>query len=103
VFSGTYSINNSLFDLGLVLASGVLGFGMRYFGLPLLPTVLGLVLGYMIESNYRRSLVISGGDLRVFVEDPISATFLVLAVVFLAGSLYSEYRRRRTAEQGAAP
>jgi len=102
VFSGTYSINNSLFDLGLVLASGVLGFGMRYFGLPLLPTVLGLVLGYMIESNYRRSLVISGGDLRVFVEDPISATFLGLAVIFLAGSLLSEHRRRRKTQEGAA-
>jgi putative tricarboxylic transport membrane protein len=101
VFSGAYSINNSLFDLGLVLASGVLGFGMRYFGLPLLPTVLGLVLGYMIESNYRRSLVVSGGDHRIFIEDPISATFLVLAVVFLVGSLYSEYRRRKTREDAA--
>jgi len=95
VFSGTYSVNNTLFDLWLVLGAGVLGFGMRYFGLPLLPTVLGLVLGYMIESNYRRSLVISGGDHLYFLEDPISATFLGLAVLFVAGSLVTEVRRRR--------
>lgn len=94
VFSGTYSINNSLFDLSLVLAAGILGFGMRYFGLPLLPTVLGLVLGYMVESNYRRSLVISGGDHGIFIEDPISATFLALAVIFLVGSLINEFRQR---------
>jgi putative tricarboxylic transport membrane protein len=94
VFSGAYSINNSLFDLGLVLAAGVLGFGMRYFGLPLLPTVLGLVLGYMIESNYRRSLVIAGGDHAIFLEDPIAVAFLLLSVLFLVGSLVSEFRGR---------
>ena len=95
VFSGAYSINNSAFDLGLVLASGVLGFGMRYFGMPMLPTILGLVLGYMIEANYRRSLVISGGDHRIFLEDPISVGFLVLAVLFLVGSLFREFKTRR--------
>jgi putative tricarboxylic transport membrane protein len=72
----------------------VLGFGMRYFGLPLLPTVLGLVLGYMIESNYRRALVIAGGDHTIFLEDPIAIVFLVLSVLFLAGSLVSEFRGR---------
>lgn len=90
VFSGTYSINNTMFDLWLVLASGIVGFGMRYFGLPLLPTVLGLVLGYMVESNYRRSLVISGGDHSIFIEDPISATFLGLAALFLLGTFVKE-------------
>jgi putative tricarboxylic transport membrane protein len=94
VFSGAYSINNSLFDLGLVLAAGVLGYGMRFFGLPLLPTVLGLVLGYMIESNYRRSLVIAGGDHAIFLEDPIAVAFLLLSVLFLVGSLVSEFRGR---------
>ncbi|MFC5068140.1 tripartite tricarboxylate transporter permease [Flaviflagellibacter deserti] len=99
VFSGAYSINNSPFDLGLVLASGILGYGMRYFGMPMLPTILGLVLGYMIESNYRRSLVISGGDYHIFIEDPVSVIFLSLAVLFLAGSLIREFRNRRLRPQ----
>ncbi len=96
VFSGAYSINASLFDLGLVLAAGVFGLGMRYFGLPMLPTILGLVLGYMIEANYRRSLVISGGDHAIFLEDKIAVVFLVLSVIFLGISLVQEFRTRRT-------
>lgn len=87
IFSGVYSINNSLFDLGVVLVSGVVGYVMRLLKLPFLPTVLGLVLGFMVESNFRRSLVISGGDGSIFLTDPISASFLGLAVLFVAGSL----------------
>jgi putative tricarboxylic transport membrane protein len=56
--------------------------------------VLGLVLGYMIESNYRRSLVIAGGDHAIFLEDPIAVAFLLLSVLFLVGSLVSEFRGR---------
>ena len=49
IFSGVYSINHSLLDLWIVLAAGVLGYGLRYFGFPFLPLVLGLILGHMIE------------------------------------------------------
>ena len=59
IFSGIYSIDHSLFDLGIVLAAGVLGYVMRIFGFPFLPLVLALVLGYLIESNYRRSLLLT--------------------------------------------
>jgi putative tricarboxylic transport membrane protein len=87
VFSGIYSINNSLFDVALVLATGLLGLLMRVLGLPLLPTVLGVVLGYLVESNYRRSLVLSGGDHAVFLEDGIAIVLLSLAIVFVFASL----------------
>lgn len=102
VFSGAYSINNSAFDLGLVLAAGVLGFGMRFFGMPMLPIILSLVLGYMIEANYRRSLVISGGDNTIFLEDPIAVAFLVLSFLFLAGSIVREVRERRKMREAGA-
>ncbi|GGD23855.1 tripartite tricarboxylate transporter permease [Aureimonas glaciei] len=95
VLAGAYSVNGSVFDLGIVMAAGVLGLGMRYFGLPMLPVVLGLVLGFMIEANYRRSLVIAGGDHRIFLEDPIAVVFLLLAALFLAISLVQEFRTRR--------
>ena len=59
--------------------------------------MLGLVLGYLVESNYRRSLVISGGDHMIFLEDPISLGFLVAAALFIVGSLASTfYARLRT-------
>jgi len=87
IFSGVYSINNSLFDVALVLAFGVGGFLMRILGLPVLPTVLGVVLGYLVESHYRRSLVLSGGDHAIFAEDGIAIALLTLACVFIAASL----------------
>ena len=87
IFSGIYSIDNSLFDIGLVLGAGAAGFLMRLVGFPVLPAVLGVVLGYLVESNYRRSLVLSGGDHAIFLEDGISLSLLVVALLFLVGSL----------------
>lgn len=87
IFSGIYTINYSLFDIGLVLAAGTVGLAMRILGFPLLPAVLGVVLGFLVESNYRRSLVLSGGDHSIFLEDPVAVVLLSFAVLFLAGSL----------------
>jgi len=87
VFSGVYSIHQSLFDLGIVLLAGVVGYIMRVLNFPFLPTVLGLVLGYLVESNYRRSLVLSGGDYSIFVSDPISIGLLIASAIFIGGSV----------------
>jgi putative tricarboxylic transport membrane protein len=87
VVSGVYAIETSEFQVGLALAFGVLGYAMRYFAVPLLPMVLGVVLGFMVESNYRRALVLSSGDPMTFLQDRISAVLLGLAFVFMAGSL----------------
>jgi putative tricarboxylic transport membrane protein len=86
ILSGIYSINESLFDVSLVLAAGVLGLVMRILGLPLLPAVLGVVLGFLVESNFRRSLVLSGGEYGIFLEDRIAAALLIIAGIFVAGS-----------------
>ncbi len=98
IFSGVYSIDHSLFDVALVLVVGIAGVFMRLAGLPMLPAVLGVVLGYMIESNYRRSLVLSGGDHGIFIEDAIALGLLSTAMLFIAGSLttraYLSLRRR---------
>ena len=93
VVSGVYAIQNSMFHVGLTLGFGVLGAAMRYFKLPVLPLVLGVVLGFMVESNFRRALVISGGDYRTFVQDPIALTLLVVAFLFVAGSLLRRVRQ----------
>lgn len=87
IFSGVYSIDYSLFDLALVLGAGTIGLTMRLVGLPFLPAVLGVVLGYLVESNYRRSLVLSGGDHFIFIEDRIALGLLSVAALFIAGSL----------------
>jgi putative tricarboxylic transport membrane protein len=97
IFSGIYSVNHSLFDLGIVLAAGVLGYLMRVFAFPFLPLVLALVLGYLIESNYRRSLLLTGGDHAVFLQDPVSLGLLITALVFLVGSIAREILTARRA------
>ena len=94
VVSGVYSIENSLFPVGVVLAFGVIGYGMRYFSLPVLPMVLGVILGFMVESNYRRALVLSDGDHATFVRDPIAAGLLAFAVLFIVGSLVRPWPAR---------
>ena len=106
IFSGIYSIDNTLFDLYLVLMAGAVGYVMRLLGFPFLPLVLGLVLGYLIEANYRRSLLLTGGEHRVFIEDPISLGLLITAVVFIVGSAIRDYRdmkkNREEKDVGAA-
>jgi putative tricarboxylic transport membrane protein len=92
IMSGVYTVHMSLFDLGIVMTAGLLGYFMRYFGFPVLPAVLGVVLGNLVESNYRRSLALSGGEFSIFLEDPISIVFLLLAVLIVTASLLNEWR-----------
>jgi putative tricarboxylic transport membrane protein len=102
VLSGIYSINHSVFDLYVVLACGALGYVMRLLGFPFLPMVLGLVLGYLIESNYRRSLQLTGGEHRVFFEDPISLGLLIAAALFVVGSAARDFNAARKAAKQKA-
>jgi putative tricarboxylic transport membrane protein len=93
--SGVYAIEASIFQVGIALFFGAFGYAMRYFRMPFLPMVLGVVLGFLIESNYRRALVLSDGDYTTFLTDPISAGLLSVALLFLIGSLIGHYRERR--------
>jgi putative tricarboxylic transport membrane protein len=99
VMAGVYAIHQSMFDCGLVLLIGLLGYAMRLLKLPVLPMVLGMVLGYMVESNYRRSLLISGGDHSIFVTDTVSSILLGLAAVLTAYTLWKEIADRRKLTQ----
>jgi putative tricarboxylic transport membrane protein len=95
VVSGVYSVHQSLFDVGLVLAIGAIGYLLRLASVPLLPMVLGVVLGFMIESNYRRSLLLSGGDHAIFVTDRVSLGLLIAAALLAMYSVWQEFRRPR--------
>jgi putative tricarboxylic transport membrane protein len=103
VLSGVYTVHTSLFDVGIVLSAGLLGYFMKYFDLPFLPAVLGVVLGTkLIESNYRRSLVLSGGDLGIFLEDPIAVGFFIVAALIMMGALLTEWRAARARKASPA-
>jgi putative tricarboxylic transport membrane protein len=98
---GAYGLNRSLLDVALLYVVGVLGLGMRLLRLPLVPAVLGLVLGPLAEQQFRRTVAISEGDLTVFVTRPLSAALLALALLALAGPwLASRWRRKQTVPSG---
>lgn len=91
---GAFAIRNLMFDVYLMLGFGVIGYLMKKLDFPVPPVILAMVLGYLIESNYRTALVSSQGDHMIFVTDPISLLFLVLSVVSLAVPLWRGFRKR---------
>jgi len=93
---GAYSLHQSVVDLATLYVFGLLGFLMRRFGFPVAPAVIGLILGPLAESQFRRALAISQGDPSVFLTHPISATLLALAVAVTFGPwIYKVVRERR--------
>lgn len=97
---GAYTVNNQVFDVFLVVIFGIIGYLMKKFGFEPGPLVLAFVLGTMIESSGRQSLLIFGGDPTGFLTRPISGTILALVLVaVLFPVLVSLVRRRRGAER----
>jgi putative tricarboxylic transport membrane protein len=82
---GAYSLNRSLLDLVLLYVVGAVGCAMRLRDIPLVPAVIGLILGPLSEQQFRRAIAISEGDFFVFLTRPLSATLLVLALLALVG------------------
>jgi putative tricarboxylic transport membrane protein len=82
VFStlGVYSLSNSLVDLMIMYLIGFAGFFMRRYDIPIAPLVLGVILGPLMEAQFRRALSISQGDLSVFVTRPLSLGILLAAL-----------------------
>lgn len=95
-FVGVYSLNNSPFDLYMMLAFGVLGYVLRKLEIPTVPVVLGLLLGGQMEFNLRRAMSISGGDWSILINSGISiGIYAFAATLLVAGLVYSLLLRRR--------
>jgi putative tricarboxylic transport membrane protein len=94
---GVYCSSNNVFDVYVMVASGILGYLMRKTGYEPAPLVLAFVLGPMLENNLRKALILSQGELSTFVSRPISATCLALAALLLATPLLPALRRKRDA------
>jgi putative tricarboxylic transport membrane protein len=82
-FAGAYAVNNAPFDIVILLAGGVLGYGMRKVGMPIAPFVIGILLAPGLENSLRQSLAASRGSLWIFVEKPAALVLLII----LAGIL----------------
>jgi putative tricarboxylic transport membrane protein len=93
-FAGTYAINASLFDVGLMIAFGILGVGMRKLNIPIAPMILAFILGSIIENSLRRMLIQSRGSLMPLVDRPIALVFLALTLMTVATILWRSRPRR---------
>lgn len=95
---GAYALNGWMFDAVVAVAAGILGFVLKRAGYPLIPLILGLVLGPMMESEFRRMMIITGGDMTVFVTRPLSLLLLVAGFGSLIRQLVYQ---KRLARKGA--
>jgi putative tricarboxylic transport membrane protein len=82
---GAYSLHQSWVDLATLYVFGLLGFAMRRWDIPVAPAVIGLILGPLAETQFRRALSISEGDASVFVTQPIAAALLALSAAAVLG------------------
>jgi putative tricarboxylic transport membrane protein len=78
---GAFTVNNNLFDVWMMLGFGVLGYLMKKLRYPIVPLVLGLVLGRLAENSLRQALTITGGSFSIFFTRPISALFIIAAIL----------------------
>jgi putative tricarboxylic transport membrane protein len=91
---GAFGVNNNPFDIALMLGFGVFGYYAERFGYSLAPLVLAFVLGPLMETSLRQSLIISDGAFGIFVSRPISACLLVLTVAMLVVPVARRVMRR---------
>jgi TctA family transporter len=98
---GNFSTHNSLFEVLETGALGAVGAVLLMLDFPLSPIVLGFVLGPMLEENFRRAMLLSRGDLAVFVQRPISAGFVGACAVLVSFQLVAWLRRPRGAPEVA--
>jgi putative tricarboxylic transport membrane protein len=91
---GVYVLNGSEFDLIMMLVFGILGFIMRKTGFPMAPLILGLVLGGLIEVNFRRALTYSYGDYSTFYQSPISIGLWVITFLSLVAPVIIKFIKK---------
>ncbi|WP_416797709.1 tripartite tricarboxylate transporter permease [Ciceribacter azotifigens] len=80
---GAFSMNNSMFDVGVVIACGFVAYGLRKAGFDLAPLLLAFLLGSLLEEDFRQSLILGLGDPSVFVDSPISLSVILFTIAVL--------------------
>ena len=91
---GVYSTRHNLFDVAITAAVGVVGAILLALEFPLSPIVLGFVLGPQLEPNFRRAMLLSRGDLSVFVTRPVASGFMAACALLVLFQLVAWWRRR---------
>ncbi|HCJ93935.1 MAG TPA: C4-dicarboxylate ABC transporter permease, partial [Sphaerochaeta sp.] len=87
---GSYSMNNSIFDVFVTIVFGIIGYLMLKADVIVSPIVLAVILGPMAETNYRRALIMFDGDMSFLYNRPITVVFLALAIFTIVSSLFKQ-------------
>jgi len=96
---GAYSVNNSAWDVGMMVFFGILGYLLRKFAFPPSPFILAMILGPMLEKTLQQSLIASGGDFMTFLNRPISASLLLAACLLMLTPLGKRIWKKRRLPQ----
>ncbi len=96
---GSYAVNNNLFDIWVMIIVGGFGYFMVTFGLPPAPFVIAFLLSPLFENGLRRALIMSSGDVSVFVTHPISLAFLLLTLLTIVLLTRSKMKERLVGEE----
>jgi putative tricarboxylic transport membrane protein len=92
--AGAYGVNNSAIEIWIMLGFGVLGYLMNKFDYPLPPLILAFVLGPIMESSFRQSLIMGQGNFVIFVSRPFTAVILGIGLFMILSPLYRNLRIR---------
>ena len=98
-FAGAYSVNKSYFDVTIALVFAAIAWIMKKLDMPTVPILLGLVLGNMTETNFRRALLLTDGNFSIFVSSWYCIAFLVL-IIGAVGMIV--INKMKEAKKGAA-
>ena len=93
---GAFSVNSQRFDLVLLLLLGALGFAMRRFAIPVLPLIVGVILGPSLEYQLNQALQISQGEVSALWSEPVAVVVYVLIVLMLVASVLLGRRKERS-------
>ena len=97
-FLGTYSINQSLFDILCLILFGILGYAMRRFQFPAGPMIIGFILGPLLEASFDQTMTLSDGSFMIFLQRPVAVALLLLTVAAVASIIRARLRRSKIAE-----
>lgn len=97
-FVGIFSIHFNWFDVWVMIGAGLIGYLMTKFGFPVIPAVIGVVLGGIIEENLLRTLELGGGSLGILGERPLSIILLLMTLAVLVAPIVKATRRKTPTE-----
>ena len=92
---GSYSINNNVVEVVIMIIFGIAGYILRKFDFEAAPLMMAFILGPLLETSWRQSLIMSDGKFSIFLEKPISLVTLALAALVIINALIKYYRKNK--------